>query len=110
MLEISLSEVNYSKKGKETALIKSNVKNKFFKNFVVIVSIPFAIIIVAGNIKNKSSNPFLAGISSAKKMLTSRCIIKSSQLFLKELLIEKVFGDFTSSERKERLRTVIVSQ
>jgi hypothetical protein len=110
MLETSLLEVNYNKKGKETALINRTIKNRFLKNTVGIVSAPFAIIIAAGKTKNKSSEPFLLEISNANKTPRNTFRIRRIQLFLKELLIEKVFGDFTSIERKERLRTAMVSQ
>ena len=58
MLETSLLGVNYNKKGKEIALAKSAIKNRFFINLLAISSTPFAIIIVAGKIINKSSIPF----------------------------------------------------
>ena len=110
MQETLLLGLNYNKKGKQTALAKSTIKNRFFINLLAISSIPFAIIMVAGKTKNKSSTPFLLGTMSANKTPTDRFSIKRSQLFLKELFIDSAFGDFTIRERRESPRMLNVVQ
>jgi hypothetical protein len=65
------------------------------------VSSPFAIITEAGKRINNSSIPFFFGINSAKNNAIDRFIINKIQLFLKALLMEKVFGDFKNRDTTE---------
>ena len=71
---------------------------------LAILSIPFAIIIAAGNSKNKNSVSFLFGINKAKNNAISKFRIKRVQLFLKELFTENAFGDFKKIAMTESTR------
>jgi hypothetical protein len=101
MLVIWLLGISYSKKGKIIALAKSIIIKIFFIKLSRTVSSPFAIITDAGKRRNKNSIPLFFGINSAKNNATVRLTIKRIQLFLNELLIEKVFGDFKNSDITE---------
>lgn len=73
----------------------------FFIKLLRTVSSPFAIITEAGKRINNNSIPFFLGINNAKNNATARLTINRIQLFLKELLIEKVFGDFRNNDTIE---------
>ena len=62
------------------------------------VSRPFAIITAVGKSMNKKSVPFFFGINNIKNKAIDRFRSKRIQLFLNELLIDKVFGDFKNIE------------
>jgi hypothetical protein len=95
-------EVNYSKKGKTIALAKSIIIKTFFIKLLRTLSSPLAIITDAGKRRNKNSIPFFFGINNAKNNAIAKLKIKRIQLFLNELLMEKVFGDFKNSDITER--------
>ncbi|MFT5214086.1 MAG: hypothetical protein ACI9WV_001815 [Patiriisocius sp.] len=104
MLAIWLLVRSYSIKGTITALTIKSTNTLFLINLLEILSSPFAIIIAAGNNKNKNSVLFLFGTRKVKNNATSKFTIKRIQLFLKELFTEKAFGDFKNIATTDSIR------
>ncbi|GAB7255990.1 hypothetical protein OBPA_04540 [Polaribacter sp. OB-PA-B3] len=75
-----------------------------------IISIPFALITLAGKSRNNISEPFLLGIKRVKNNAIVKFTKSNNQLFLKELFTDKVFGDFIIIDTKERVIIKMIIQ
>jgi hypothetical protein len=104
MLAIWLLVINYSIKGNKTTLAKKRTNTIFFIKLLLTLSMPFAIIIAAGNSESKNSVSFLIGIKKAKSNATSKFMIRRIQLFLNELFTENALGDFKNIAVVESVR------
>lgn len=109
MLVIWLLVLSYSQK----KVIKVPTNKRLNRIFLIILflntSKPFAIMIVAGMVKNTISEPFFSTSVKANSIATTKFTISSNQLILKELFTDSALGVLIIRHPKVSIKIVVVN-